>query len=119
MPNERTNNTSMASRLNAELVTADLTSEFAAVRLTVERHRLGARLSVVNLETGEQIYLDALQLASMCHASEAQQRSWLRTGEYAEGPDGTVNVGPAGTVNVSPDGTANVGPDGTVTEGAV
>jgi hypothetical protein len=68
-------------------VSADLQSEFAAVRITVERHRLGTRLSVVDLETGDQLYLDALQLSAMCHATQSQQRAWLRTGDYTDGTE--------------------------------
>lgn len=61
----------------------ELTSEFAAVRVTVDRQGRAARLCVVDLETGDNVFLDALQLASMCHADDEQQQTWLRTGEYS------------------------------------
>jgi hypothetical protein len=76
----------MASKSTPPSLTADLTSEFASVRVTVDRSGRGARLSVVDLETGDQIYLNALQLAAMCRADSNQQQQWLRTGEYSDAP---------------------------------
>jgi hypothetical protein len=76
----------MASKSTPPSLTADLTSEFASVRVAVDCSGRSARLSVVDLETGEQIYLDALQLAAMCRADSNQQQQWLRTGEYSDAP---------------------------------
>ncbi len=76
----------MASKPTPPALTMDLTSEFAAVRVTVDRTGRAARLSIVDLETGDQIYLDALQLSAMCRADGDQRAAWLRTGEYSDAP---------------------------------
>lgn len=73
-----------AASSGASPLSVDLSSEFASVRVVVDRVGRGARLCVVDLDTGDQIFLDALQLASLCHADDEQQRAWLRTGEYRD-----------------------------------
>jgi hypothetical protein len=42
----------------------------------------GPRLLVRDLESGDQIYLDPLELASFCHATEDDRAGWLRVGPY-------------------------------------
>jgi hypothetical protein len=76
----------MVGKPTTPALTADLTSEFASVRITVDRTGRAARLSVADLETGDQLYLDALQLSAMCRADSAQRSAWLRTGEYSDAP---------------------------------
>ena len=61
----------------------------AVATLTLDRpRRLNAIVPVLieDLEAGESVLLDPLELASMCHSTEDQRRVWLRTGPYAE-PD--------------------------------
>jgi hypothetical protein len=59
-----------------------LTSEFASVQVSLDRNANGPRLLVRDLESGDQIYLDPLELASFCHATEDDRASWLRVGPY-------------------------------------
>lgn len=59
-----------------------LASEFAAVRVTVDRKALGPRLLLEDLDSGHQIYLEPLELASFCLATEADRIRWLRVGAY-------------------------------------
>lgn len=58
-------------------------SEFASVRVSIDCTGRGPRLKVEDLESDATAYLDALELASMCHATEDQRKEWLRTGPYA------------------------------------
>jgi len=71
---------------NAEEHVFELMSEFAWVRVRVDESGRGPRLLIEDLEAGESVLLDPLELASMCHSTEDQRRVWLRTGPYAE-PD--------------------------------
>ena len=75
-------NTATGPRFDADPVSIELANEFAAVRITLDRQARGARLEVLDLESGDRVYLDAVQLASLCRADEDQRRAWLRTGEY-------------------------------------
>jgi hypothetical protein len=59
-----------------------LTSEFASVQVTMDSDANGPRLLVRDLETGAQVYLDPLELASFCHATEDDRAGWLRVGPY-------------------------------------
>jgi hypothetical protein len=61
----------------------ELMSEFAWVRVTVDRSARGARLAVEDVESGTIAYFDALELSSMCHATAEQRHEWLRTGLHA------------------------------------
>ena len=61
----------------------ELASEFASVRVSVDTSGRGPRLKVEDLESDAVAYLDAIELASMCHATEEQRKEWLRTGPYA------------------------------------
>lgn len=58
-------------------------SEFASVRVSLDTGGLGPRLKVEDLESDAIAFLDAIELASMCHASDEQRKEWLRTGPYA------------------------------------
>ena len=60
----------------------EIVSEFAAVRVSVDTSGRGQRLRVEDLETGETVLLDAIELASFCHATDEQRGDWLRTGHY-------------------------------------
>ena len=58
-------------------------SEFASVRVSLDTGGRGPRLKVEDLEADAIVYFDALELASLCHATDEQRREWLRTGPYA------------------------------------
>ncbi|MGD9701279.1 MAG: hypothetical protein AB7Q42_12335 [Acidimicrobiia bacterium] len=58
-------------------------SEFGWVRVSLDTSGLGPRLKVEDLESDDVVLLDAIELASMCHATEEQRKEWLRTGPYA------------------------------------
>jgi hypothetical protein len=60
-----------------------LSSEFASVRVSRDDSGRGPRLKVEDLEADAVVFLDAIELASMCHATEEQRRQWLTTGPYA------------------------------------
>jgi hypothetical protein len=59
-----------------------LTSEFASVQVSLDSDANGPRLLVRDIESGDQIYLDPLELASFCHATEDDRAGWLRVGPY-------------------------------------
>jgi hypothetical protein len=59
-----------------------LTSEFASVQVSVDSDGNGPRLLVRDLESGDQVYLDPLELASFCRATEDDRAGWLRVGPY-------------------------------------
>jgi hypothetical protein len=63
---------------------AVLASEFAVVRVTVDRRANGPRLLVEDLEGGAHVYLDPLQLACFCHADDNERVSWLLVGPYRD-----------------------------------
>lgn len=63
-------------------VLADLINEFAAVRLSLDLAGNGPRLMVEDLESGEQIFLCPLELASFTLATAEDRESWLRVGNY-------------------------------------
>ena len=59
-----------------------LRSEFAAVRVSVDRRANGPRLLVEDLEDGARVHLDPLELASLSHARDDDRVSWLLVGPY-------------------------------------
>jgi len=61
-----------------------LTNEFASVRLSLDTQANGPRLRLEDLETGAQIHLDPLELASFCYAEEEDRIRWLRVGTYRD-----------------------------------
>ena len=65
-------------------MSAELVSEFASVRLSVDRSANGPRLRIVDTETGDSAYLDPLELASLCRATDEDRIGWLAVGEYRE-----------------------------------
>jgi hypothetical protein len=64
-----------------------LMSEFAAVRVSVDTAANGPRLLVEDLESGEGVFLDPLELASFCHAGEGDRLAWLLVGPYRDHQD--------------------------------
>ena len=73
---------------------AVLANEFASVRVGVDRSANGVRVQVEDIETGKSVYLDPLELASLCHASPEDRLGWLRVGPY--GPDAVGREDTAG-----------------------
>ncbi|EID15670.1 hypothetical protein C731_4629 [Mycolicibacterium hassiacum DSM 44199] len=63
-------------------VLADLVNEFAAVRVSLDRAGNGPRLLIEDLESGEQVFLCPLELASFTLATDEDRESWLRVGAY-------------------------------------
>jgi hypothetical protein len=63
---------------------AILINEFAAVRLWLDRAGNGARLLVEDLETGDTVYLDPLELSSFTLATTGDREDWLRVGSYRD-----------------------------------
>ena len=63
-------------------VLAELVNEFAAVRLSLDLNGNGPRLLVEDLESGEQVFLDPLELSSFTEATLADREDWLRVGNY-------------------------------------
>lgn len=60
----------------------EIVSEFAAVRVTLDLNGRGPRLKVEDLESGAVTFLDPLELASFCLATEQQRKDWLEVGPY-------------------------------------
>ncbi|CAN5421246.1 hypothetical protein BH09ACT8_BH09ACT8_34260 [soil metagenome] len=61
---------------------AILINEFAAVRLWLDRAGNGARLLIEDLESGDEVYLDPLELSSFTLATAGDRDDWLRVGNY-------------------------------------
>ncbi|RIV39214.1 hypothetical protein [Micromonospora radicis] len=62
-----------------------MASEFALVRVTVDRSANGPRLKVEDLENGRTVYLEPLELSSFCAATDDDRAAWLRVGAYRRG----------------------------------
>ena len=71
-----------ASASRVELAT--LINEFAAVRVSLDNSGHDARLHVEDIETGEQVLLSPIELASLCLASPEDRVNWLRVGAYRD-----------------------------------
>jgi hypothetical protein len=54
------------------------------VRVSVDTSANGPRLLVEDLESGDRVFLDPLELASFCHASEEDRQAWLLVGPYRD-----------------------------------
>jgi hypothetical protein len=63
---------------------AELRNEFASVRIALDERGNGPRLLVQDLETGAEILLSPLELASLCLAEPADRLDWLRVGHYRD-----------------------------------
>lgn len=63
---------------------ATLINEFAAVRISLDRQGHDPRLLVQDIETGAEILLSPIELASLCLASPEDRVNWLRVGPYAD-----------------------------------
>jgi len=61
---------------------AILINEFAAVRLWLDRNGNSARLLVEDLESGDEVFLDPLELSSFTVATPEDREDWLRVGNY-------------------------------------
>ncbi|WP_407685937.1 hypothetical protein [Mycobacterium sp. HUMS_1102779] len=61
---------------------AVLINEFAAVRLWLDRSGNGPRLLVEDLESGDEAFLDPLELSSFTLAMPEDREEWLRVGHY-------------------------------------
>ncbi|MCW2945718.1 MAG: hypothetical protein JWR24_2435 [Actinoallomurus sp.] len=62
----------------------ELRNEFASVRITLDERGNGPRLLVQDLETGAEILLSPLELASLCLATPEDRLDWLRVGHYRD-----------------------------------
>jgi hypothetical protein len=63
---------------------AELRNEFATVRVTLDQRGNGPRLLVEDLESGAEILLSPLELASLCLAGAEDRVNWLRVGHYRD-----------------------------------
>lgn len=61
---------------------ANLVNEFAAVRLSLDVNGNGPRLLVEDLESGEQVFLCPLELASFTETTPEDREDWLKVGNY-------------------------------------
>ncbi|HKI42500.1 MAG TPA: hypothetical protein VKA66_19490 [Mycobacterium sp.] len=61
---------------------AILINEFAAVRLSLDGFGNGPRLLVEDLESGDEVFLDPLELSSFTLATSEDREEWLRVGNY-------------------------------------
>lgn len=69
-------------------------NEFAAVRVRLDTTANGPRLRVEDLDGDAVTYLEPLELASFCLATDADRRRWLAVGAYQDhaGDDGSVRA---------------------------
>lgn len=63
---------------------AELRNEFAAVRIALDVRGNGPRLLAQDTESGAEILLSPLELASLCLASPEDRLNWLRVGHYQD-----------------------------------
>ncbi|AJC54842.1 hypothetical protein [Streptomyces sp. 769] len=59
-----------------------IANEFAAVEVHPDTAANGPRLHVRDIETGAEIFLDPLDLASLCLAGPRERATWLRSAAY-------------------------------------
>ena len=63
-------------------------NEFASVTVSLDRAGHSPRLHVRDNETGDDILLSAIELASLCLATAEDRQGWLKVGLYRTGhPD--------------------------------
>jgi hypothetical protein len=65
----------------------ELRNEFASVRIALDERGNGPRLLVQDLESGAEILLSPLELASLCLATPDDRLDWLRVGHYRDERD--------------------------------
>jgi hypothetical protein len=66
---------------------ATVESEFASVTVSLDTAGHSPRLHVRDNETGDDVLLSAIELASLCLATAEDRAGWLRVGLYrGEGP---------------------------------
>jgi hypothetical protein len=70
------------SRTHKRRELAIMINEFAAVRLWLDRSGNGPRLLVEDLESGDEVFLDPLELSSFTLATPEDREDWLRVGNY-------------------------------------
>jgi hypothetical protein len=75
-------------------------NEFASVTVSLDTAGHSPRLHVRDNETGDDILLSAIELASLCLATSEDRAGWLKVGLYRT--DGAPAANPAGTA--APDG---------------
>jgi hypothetical protein len=63
---------------------ATLVNEFGAVRVSLDANGHDPRLLVEDLETGANVLLSPIELASLCLANAEDRVNWLRVGQYRE-----------------------------------
>ncbi|MFF3574833.1 hypothetical protein [Nocardia jiangxiensis] len=63
---------------------AQLSNEFAVVRVSLDDTGNGPRLLVEDAETGDHIFLSPLELASLCLATPEDREDWIRVGNYRD-----------------------------------
>lgn len=61
---------------------ARLANEFAVVNVWLDETGNGPRLLVEDAETGDQVFLSPLELASLCLATADDRLEWIRVGNY-------------------------------------
>src|ERR1700677_3902578 len=67
-------------------------SEFASVTVSLDRAGHSPRLHVRDNETGDDILLSAIELASLCLATAEDRQGWLKVGLYRD-QDGAASPG--------------------------
>jgi hypothetical protein len=71
-------------------------NEFASVTVSLDTAGHSPRLHVQDNETGDDILLSAIELASLCLATSEDRAGWLRVGLYrTEGEPGAQRPGAA------------------------
>jgi hypothetical protein len=82
-------------------------NEFASVTVSLDTAGHSPRLHVRDNETGEDILLSAIELASLCLATAEDRAGWLKVGLYRT--DGQPGAYPAEAA--PPDGDESAQPD--------
>jgi hypothetical protein len=83
---------------------AVIENEFASVTVSLDRAGHSSRLHVRDNETGDDILLSAIELASLCLATSEDRAGWLKVGLYRT--DGEPGAAPPAEAPPPDDGEA-------------
>jgi hypothetical protein len=75
---------------------AAVENEFASVTVSLDTAGHSPRLHVRDNETGDDILLSAIELASLCLATAEDRQGWLKVGLYRDQGDGGSREGDGG-----------------------
>jgi hypothetical protein len=79
-------------------------NEFASVTVSLDTAGHSPRLHVRDNETGDDILLSAIELASLCRATSEDRQGWLKVGLYRDQSDAGSRTSGGGAPGQSAEG---------------